>query len=218
MSHRIAELIAAADAATTTRARVAAEKAATDLILRTWEHRSSWPLGWPPHDTAKVLAALDPETRQDDRPPSGSVWLDSLARLDALHARERRLWVNLALLDLDFEAEERAIAEGGGDLRDDERSMIEGLLQRRASAAAELLVSGMPTSAEELTSTAAHQFSQMSEEGTRLIEEVVKAGDVRGPAVPAKRVNRQTARGTSAPTARPFDEAGLAAEQKVSAP
>jgi len=107
MAHRMAELMDRAESATSDGERETARADATELVLRIWKHRSSWPNGWPPKASAAVLSMGD-QSPHARREPTGSRWLDSLDSLERLQSRERKIWKDLGLLDFDVESERRA--------------------------------------------------------------------------------------------------------------
>ena len=93
--------MAAVHKAKSARAHNQAVRAATDLILLLWEHRSNWSEGWPPKAVQARLAQLEPRTSQwDPEPePSGSVWSDAIRQLDAIEHCEYRLVLQVGLLE-----------------------------------------------------------------------------------------------------------------------
>jgi hypothetical protein len=94
MAHRVAELIAAGD--TDTEAR----KQASDLIVRLWEQRATWPHGWPPPAMARILRWLDDEPRDRHRKKlSKSPWGRRLANIEASLGQEFQTWLFLAMRD-----------------------------------------------------------------------------------------------------------------------
>lgn len=132
MAHRLAELMHEAESGKSQAKREKARVAATDLVVRLWDHRAGWPKGWPP----KATAALARDVRRYARPeePTGSPWLDSLKELDQLQARERGTWTDLGLLDFDVESERRAAKELIGETATEEREAIELVIRLWESA------------------------------------------------------------------------------------
>jgi hypothetical protein len=177
MAHRVAELIDTARKTRSVSTRNRAQASATDLVLRLWEHRSHWPLGWPPESAMKVLSALNSEPNRGEAHPSGSGWLDSLRRLDNLHARERRIWFDMALFDLDLVVEERALDEGSADLRDEERVMLDGLLRQREWAARELFNEAVPDTPEGRAEIASRKLAELTLEREELISQAGRAAE-----------------------------------------
>lgn len=134
MCHRVAEHMSRADdEALDELARQAARKDATDLILRLWKQRCTWPKGWPPKGSKALLQSLEPSETGRRREATGSPWLDRLDRLEALAARERRLWIDAGILDLPAE-EDAAALEHGEMLSDEERDAIERFRSLRTLA------------------------------------------------------------------------------------
>ncbi len=176
MAHRVAGLIDRANKASTAKARSKAAAEAADLVLRLWAHRSNWPKGWPPQSAAKVLAALDSQPYPAEGPPSGSSWLDSFHRLADLQTSERHLWVDFGLLDLELEAEERALSDESGDLRDDEREVMERLVRQRSSAAREHFDGTVPTSSEARAKVGRRKLSELEMKRQELIAAAAGAG------------------------------------------
>lgn len=127
MAHRLAELMERADATTEDAGREATRKEATDLVLRLWDHRSSWPHGWPPEASA-AIAGVSLRSRRASEDATGSPWLDSLEELDSLQLRERQIWINLGLLDFDVDAERRVVEELVGEDEAKERRAIESVI------------------------------------------------------------------------------------------
>ncbi len=125
MAHRIAELMQRADAASDDAVRELTRKEASDLILRLWSHRSSWPRGWPP----KASAAIETVSRRHSEQATGSPWLDTLDELRILQSRERQIWTRLGLLDFDIESERRLVGELDGEGADEERRPIEAVIR-----------------------------------------------------------------------------------------
>lgn len=132
MSHRLAELMSRADSAKTTAERDEARRAASELIIRLWDHRAGWPEGWPPKATTALSRGSSRYARREE--PTGSAWLDSLPDLDSLQAREREVWTELGLLDFDVESERRAAKELIGEGAPEEREAIELVIRMWESA------------------------------------------------------------------------------------
>lgn len=172
MAHRVAELIDRGNKTTTDKARNKAAAEATELILRLWAHRSNWPEGWPPQSAVKVLAALDPQPYRAKGQPSGSPWIDSLHRLADLQTRERHLWIDFGLLDLELEAEQRALRDDSGDLRDDEREVLERLIRQRDLAAREHFDDTVPASSKARAEVGRRKLAELGSERQELITEV----------------------------------------------
>ena len=138
---------------------------------------SHWPTGWPPKDAATVLGGLRPrETYYREAQASGSAWLDSLSRIDGLHARERRVWSEFGLLDFDFSAERRAL-EGPEDIGEEERETLDELARLRDSAEENLrrMRQGRPIPASPAgrARIAVEQLTQLAKEREELLAGVV---------------------------------------------
>jgi hypothetical protein len=169
MAHRVAELIDRGNKAGTPKAKNKVAAEAADLVLRLWAHRSNWPKGWPPESAAKVLAALEPQPYRTDGPPSGSPWIDSLRRLADLQAKEWRLWTDFGLLDLDLGAEQRALSDESGNLRDDEREVLAQLVRRRKVAAKEHFDGAVPASSATRAEVGRRKLAELELERHDLI-------------------------------------------------
>lgn len=133
MAHRLAELMERAEQATEDADREAARKEATDLVLRLWDHRSSWPHGWPP-EASTAIAGTSRRSRRASKDATGSPWLDSLEELEVLQSRERQIWTDLGLLDFDIESERRVVRELDGESAGEERRAIEAVIRMWESA------------------------------------------------------------------------------------
>ena len=175
MAHRVAELIEAERKARSERTRSKAAADASDLVLRLWANRSHWPRGWPPESAVKVLRALDRDPYRRERGPSGSPWLDALSRFDELHADERRIWVGVALFDLDLDEEVRALEDQTGELDAGEREVLEGLVRQRDRATEELFSGRVPRSPRRRAETARSKLEDLRPAREALVEEVVQA-------------------------------------------
>jgi hypothetical protein len=132
MAHRLAELMDRAESAKSQAKREEARVAATDLVVRLWDHRAGWPKGWPPKATAALARDVSRYARREE--PTGSVWLDSLADLRRLQEQEREIWTDLGLLDFDVESERRAAKELIGEAATEEREAIELVIRLWDSA------------------------------------------------------------------------------------
>lgn len=132
MSHQLAELMSQADSAKSAIERDEARRAASELIIRLWDHRAGWPTGWPPKATTALSRGSSRYSRREE--PTGSDWLDALPDLDSLQAREREIWTDLGLLDFDVESERRAAKELVGEGAIEEREAIELVIRLWESA------------------------------------------------------------------------------------
>lgn len=133
MAHRVADLISQGEQDEARRAE------ATDLIMRLWERRGTWPQGWPPPTMDRVLRWLDPNRRTPEESRS-SPWSSRLARIDNALQAELTLWMSLALLD---DAHAHSSDNDGSEipdvllahLLDSERDLAELLMDTRRSGA-----------------------------------------------------------------------------------
>jgi hypothetical protein len=177
MAHRLAELIVRAQTARSEKTREAARKEASALVLRVWRRRSHWPRGWPPRHTAQILAVLDPQPYRSKRGRTDSPWLDALPRLDELQSRERRVWLNFALADLDVTEEEGKLKSAEGAVSARERETIERVLRERAYGIDEILrvmqKSKLPQSPSARASAAALQLEEFARDRASLVKETV---------------------------------------------
>jgi hypothetical protein len=102
MAHRVAEAINRAE-----KGRRQDRDAAADLILELWDHRSSWPSGWPPEEAETFRRGLR-DDRYEPRPSSANVenpWLAQIGELSELHRKEYQVWRRLAFAEASFEEE-----------------------------------------------------------------------------------------------------------------
>ncbi|ANY23601.1 hypothetical protein DLJ61_13140 [Gordonia terrae] len=92
MACRVAELISVAEM------DAAARGEATDLILRLWERRSSWPHGWPTESIARALHWFDKPGRSVANVDGAlSPWPHKLAEIQTLLKSEFELWMMIAV-------------------------------------------------------------------------------------------------------------------------
>jgi hypothetical protein len=129
MAHHIAEAITRAE-----KGRRKDKDAAADLILRLWEHRTSWPNGWPPEQAETFRRGL-----RDDRyePRSASAddknpWLARIGELSELHREEYEVWRRLAFAEASFEEELARWSEE--DLEQKEKLLLTSLLADQKEA------------------------------------------------------------------------------------
>jgi hypothetical protein len=187
IAYRVAELIRAADRARTKVEREAASREAAELITRLWELRSSWPEGWPPRNAAAVVERLTDQTPYWRPLPEGqSRWLDVLARLEALHLRERQLLFDAALIETDLDADEIRTADA--------------LVSRRAAALREVMASldtedaADTTIATESTDALLQQLDDLASERAALVREALQAKPESSEAAPDERHTDSDAR------------------------
>jgi hypothetical protein len=181
MAHRIAELINNANKARRNAERETLKEKATNLILRLWERRSSWPQGWPPKTVALVLERLENNKHVFGgyKERTGSPWLDSLWKLDMIQSREHALWLDAALADFDVEQERKTLEKHGLDLKEEEKNTLEQFLDRheRASAAIlNMLDDDKDAAASPLirAQAVATYLQDISKERLKLLEEILQ--------------------------------------------
>jgi hypothetical protein len=181
IAYRVAELIRAADRARTKVEREAASREAAELITRLWDIRSSWPEGWPPRNAAAVVERLtDPTPYWRPTQEGQSRWLDVLARLEALHLRERQLLFDAALLETDLNDDAEALQRFRTDLDVDETRVAAALVSRRAAALRELMASLDTVDAEDTaiatksTEALLQRLDDFASERAALVREAVQ--------------------------------------------
>ena len=125
MAHRLAELIRLQETSRSDRRRKPAAREAEELVLRLWRHRTAWPHGWPPAGAASLLEAL----RLDNGVHSNETIVDPrlrlIPRLERLHRRELRAWIDVAVADYDAAEVRSWDLEHHDHLTDDERATLE---------------------------------------------------------------------------------------------
>ncbi|WP_432927731.1 hypothetical protein ACQPZZ_00055 [Microbispora sp. CA-135349] len=132
LAHHTAALIAAADQATAAGEPDAAARAADAraAILQLWDHRSAWPVGWPPPRAVKIVQLFDDLPDLNDprwhRTPA-------LTRLHDLHHHILAALVDLATLGGEN------LEQGWLDAFGDRLTPDEVLLLTRAAAAEQRL-------------------------------------------------------------------------------
>lgn len=129
MAHHVAEAI--------TRAEKGSRKhkeAATDLILRLWDHRTSWPKGWPPEEAEEFRRGLrdDRYPERSDEAEEPNPWLAGIVALTDLHRAEYRVWRRLAFAEASFVEELTRWSQE--DLDRKERLLLASLLVDRDEA------------------------------------------------------------------------------------
>ncbi len=181
MAHRTAELINKANKARRNTEREIFKEKATDLILRLWERRTSWPQGWPPETVALVLERLenDKHVFGGYKESTGSPWLDRLWKLKEIQSREYALWLDAALADFDVEQERKSLENYRLDLREDEKNALERFLDRHEGAkAASLNILGndedAATSDLIRAQAVATYLREYSEERCKLLEDILQ--------------------------------------------
>jgi hypothetical protein len=143
MGHRVAELMWAAEHARTVKERESAALECESLILRLWDRRTSWPTGWPPASTMKVLDRLalpeDSEQpgfffRRVEADASKRTWVETFPELVQLQTDEQEIWTDAALAEIDSDKLQDWLVEAGGQMATEERSSLERLVRRVEAA------------------------------------------------------------------------------------
>jgi hypothetical protein len=108
--------------------------AAADLILRLWDHRTSWPKGWPPEEAEEFRRGLrdDRYPERSDQAEEPNPWLAGIGELADLHREEYRVWRRLAFAEASFEEELTRWSEE--DLDKKEELLLASLLADREEA------------------------------------------------------------------------------------
>lgn len=124
IAHRAAELLTAAEDARehgTTADAITATQQCQDAILTLWQHRSSWPQGWPPPRARKVTELLAdlPEPDEVHWPPA-----TILAALQAAHYGVIRTLVSFAAAD-ESPIEQAWLDKFGEHLTEAERQLLQ---------------------------------------------------------------------------------------------
>jgi hypothetical protein len=129
MAHYIAEAITRGE-----KGRRKDKEAAADLILRLWDHRTTWPTGWPPEEAEQFRRGLRDGryTDQSDSSDEVNPWLAGIGELSELHREEYRVWRRLAFAEASFEEELGRWSEE--DLDKKEEMYITSLLMDREEA------------------------------------------------------------------------------------
>ena len=184
----MAELMDRAESATSDGERETARADATELVLRIWKHRSSWPNGWPPKASAAVLSMGD-QSPHARREPTGSRWLDSLDSLERLQSRERKIWKDLGLLDFDVESERRAAEALSAEGDEEELSAIQAVIRLLDSAQDEMRQSLEDPNAIQSPSARARvglaKLKDVDGQRYELREKIMSQGVLAGPAAVA---------------------------------
>lgn len=135
MAHRVAELIERAEQAQTQADKDAAQRECTDLIMRLWERRYTWPHGQP---LAKIADFLEKFTKESvssylaQANPDENTWVGILPILKSLQKLEERICRHAAIADLskeDLEKERKWLEENNEDLSTEESQIIEIFLE-----------------------------------------------------------------------------------------
>jgi hypothetical protein len=122
LAHHVAALIQAADEARATSAPDADARAAEAraAILQLWQHRSNWPVGWPPPRAAHMARILE-KLPDSTIPPWQPV--TPLARIHELHHSLLALLVDIVTSE-DDDVEQGWLKAFGGLLTPDETAML----------------------------------------------------------------------------------------------
>lgn len=111
ISFQLADVVASVGKARSARGRQAAMTAATEMIVRLWQHRTDWPTGWPPERAQRRMDLLAPPSRRERDPtPTGSAWVDRLSEIQVLAVEEIQLWWKLGLLETGVEDQRELLA------------------------------------------------------------------------------------------------------------
>ncbi len=188
MAHRIAELMERADQAQDDQEREATRRECADLILRLWAHRADRPHGSPLADIAAFLQAfIGAAPTRYQAPPDlqeGS-WINVFRKIRQLAEREEALCRAAAVAELPLENEREWLTEHRDELSEDERSIIEGLIQMQDRMHGEyfrLDDEYVPhfgdLSAAERTRLVIEQLKEVNAERERLLEEMKNADEL----------------------------------------
>lgn len=140
MAHRFAELAERAENAASDEDRETLRRECADLVFRLWERRSREIYRQP---LTGIAAFLKNIREKDDAgginliiagyktPVTADSWGETLPHLRGIGERERRVCYYAALADLDLTTEREISTENADALPDEEREMIENLLEAR---------------------------------------------------------------------------------------
>jgi hypothetical protein len=151
MAHHIAEAITRAE-----KGRRKDKDEAAELILELWEHRTSWPRGWPPEEAETSRRGL-----RDDRYGDGGTtseggtnpWLARLGELAELHREEYEVWRRLAVAESSLEEDLARWTDE--DLNETERHLLARLAVDHQEAVSDFAErAGESNSAEDRTELA----------------------------------------------------------------
>lgn len=182
MAHRVAELMERAEQAKEGSEREAARRECVDLIMRLWAHRANHQHGRPLAEIARFLETFaDPVPARHQVPPGlekGS-WIYVLHRIVQLGEREEEVCRAAAIAEIPLEREREWLAEHRDDLSEDERTIIERLMQlqdRGRSGYFTLDDTNVPDFGslppEERTRHALERLIEINTERQRLVEEM----------------------------------------------
>lgn len=131
MAHWIAELIERVDAAETDEERHMAQKRCAEAIQTLWMRRQHWPYGAPLQRVAAALNALveEPSRFERDRPSPEAGWAGAIAEIERLGDEEWDIVRQAAIAELDLSAEKQVVETSPDALVEDERQIIERLLE-----------------------------------------------------------------------------------------
>jgi hypothetical protein len=111
IAHEIANSLQAVERSRSVAARNRAVQHATDLILKLWQTRSSWPEGWPPETARAIIDQITSRPSWEGDPePTGSPWVDRFREMFGLWQQELRLWWMLGLLETGVDSQRSAAA------------------------------------------------------------------------------------------------------------
>jgi hypothetical protein len=137
MSHRLAELLTAAECAGDANARQSACEAATALILRVWDRRLQWPRGWPPPGAVDVLSDVESELPRSPwgvpRSPRADLGA-LLGRLREFHDDEYGLMLERVLATADIDPTQRWLNAAADRMTDEEGDALIRFVARASAA------------------------------------------------------------------------------------
>jgi hypothetical protein len=132
MAHRIAELMEKSEQADDEGAREESRRECSDLILRVWSRRSSWPYGQPLAHVASVLKGLAAEPNpygRRRREPEERSWPGVIPSLDELLEDEQRLYRDAAVAGVPKEESEAWLEDHKEEMSEEEIDSLESLLK-----------------------------------------------------------------------------------------
>jgi hypothetical protein len=132
MAHRVAELMERAEQAQSGPEREAARRDCTDLIMRLWAHRAHRLHGRPLAEIASFLEEFTDQMGAARHVPAdldSASWTYVLHRIMQLAAREEDVVRVAAIAEVSLEREREWLAEHRDDLSEDERNIIERLIE-----------------------------------------------------------------------------------------
>lgn len=207
MTHRLAELLDAAETGNTQAQREAAEEQATDLILRLWQQRREWPRGWPPGEWSTLLKRLQelettPTWPRRFSSPSNvpSDWASALTELDRIGISERHIVVSAALISMDAkDIEDWAIASAKAGEHDELIDQLERNVEAARRALTDRPDSRLSGGEDEpdVSSKALqlHALTQLAELAERRAEVFRSLSDAQGLSIKAPRKRASSSKG-----------------------